>query len=243
MNIEQYTRKVELDEAAEIRKVELLAYFFAEDKDQQEFAVSEMVEILVALGHARPNATRLKSKIKSSKAFINGTKKDLFRLSVAARKSLAEEFPNIGGSEEIVSDSTLIPEILFDEIRRPYLERNVQQINAAYENNLFDACALMMRRLLEVLLIHSFEHAGIVSDITDADGSFQNLKTLINKAKSRPEIGLSATVRKSIDEFRELGNLSAHLVRYNCRKDDIRTLRMDYRATIEELLYKAGLKT
>lgn len=242
MNIEHYARKVSLDDASEIRRVELLAYFFAEDKDQQEFTVSEMVEILVALGHARPNATRLKARIKDSKSFIKGTKKDLFRLSVAARKTLAEEFPDIGDSEEIVSDSTLIPEILFDGIRRPYLERNVQQINAAYENNLFDACALMMRRLLEVLLIHSFEHAGIVGEVTEADGSFQNLKNLINKAKSRPEIGLSPTVRKSIDEFRELGNLSAHFVRYNCRKDDIRTLRMDYRATIEELLYKADLR-
>ena len=242
MNIEHYARRVSLDEASEIRKIELLAYFFAEDKDQQEFTVSEMVEILVALGHARPNGTRLKSKIKGSRSFINGAKKDFFRLSVAARKTLSEEFPDVGDSEEIVSDSTLIPEILFEGIRRPYLERNVQQINAAYENNLFDACALMMRRLLEVLLIHSFEHAGIVGEITEVDGTFQNLKTLINKAKSRPEIALSATVRKSIDEFRELGNLSAHLVRYNCRKDDIRTVRMDYRATIEELLYKAGFR-
>lgn len=243
MNIEHYARKVSLDEASEIQKIELLAYFFAEDKDQQEFNLSEMIEILVAMGYARPNSARLKGRIKKSKSFINGTNKDFFRISVAARKFLKEKFPDIGDSEEIVSDSTLIPEILFEGTRRPYLERNVQQINAAYESNLFDACALMMRRLLEVLLIHSFEHAGIVGEITEPDGSFQNLKTLINKAKSRSEIGLSTTVRKAIDEFRELGNLSAHLVCYNCRKDDIRTLRMDYRATIEELLYKAGLRT
>jgi hypothetical protein len=242
MRIEQYAQHVALDDATEIKRVELLAYFFAEDKDQQEFAVSEMAEILVALGYARPNATRLRQRIKHSRSFIKGSKPDLYRLSVNSKRSLAAEFPDIRNCDDIISDSALIPEILFNEIRRPYLERTVQQINASYECNLFDACSLMMRRLLEVLLIHSFEHAGVVDHITEPDGSFQNLKTIINKAKSLPAIGLSASVRKDIDQFRELGNLSAHLVRYNCRRDDIRNLRMDYRATIEELLYKAGLK-
>lgn len=243
MNIEHYARKVSLDDSSEIGKVELLAFFFSEDKDQQEFSVPEMVEILVALGYARPNATRLKGRIKNSSAFIKGSKSGLYRLSKSSLKTLRSDFPDIGDSEEIVSDSTLIPEILFEEIRRPYLVKIVRQINASYENNLFDACAMMMRRLLEVLIIHSFEKAGIESEISDSDGGYQNLKTLINKAKSRPEIGLSGSVRRAIDQFRELGNLSAHLIHYNCRKDDIRALRMDYRATIEELLYKAGLKT
>jgi hypothetical protein len=242
MKIEQYARKVLLDEASEIQKVELLAYFFSENKDQSEFSLAGIAEILVALGYAHPNISRLKAKVKSSASFIKGSKKDFFRLSVSTRKLLKEKYPNIGNSEEIVSDSSLIPEILFDKIRRPYLERIVQQINAAYENNLFDACALMMRRLLEILLIHTFEEAGIVSDIVDTEGGYQNLKTMINKAKSRSEIGLSGGVRKTIDQFRELGNLSAHLIRYNCRQDDIRPIRMDYRAVIEELLYKAGLK-
>ncbi len=116
-----------------------------------------------------------------------------------------------------------------------------QQINSAYENNLFDACALMMRRLLEILIIHCFESEGIEDQIKDSDGSYQNLKSLINKAKSKPEIKLSSDVKKDIDQFRELGNLSAHRVKYNCRRDDIRPLRLGYRAVIEELLYAAAL--
>lgn len=242
MNFEHYDRMVSLEDASEIRKVELLAYFLSENKDQQEFSISDIIEILVALGYARPNPSRLKGKIKDSHSFIKGSINGLYRLSVTSRKALSSELPDISNSEEIVSDSSLIPEILFEGIRRPYLERTVQQINVCYEKNLFDACALMMRRLLELLLIHSFEKVGIVSEITESDGRFQNLKSLINKAKSRSEISLSGSTRKSIDQFRELGNLSAHLIRYNCRRDDIRVLRMDYRVIIEELLYIAGLK-
>ena len=99
----------------------------------------------------------------------------------------------------------------------------------------------MMRRLLEILLIHCFENANILEDIKDNDGNYQNLKTLINKAKSRPEISLSSDVKKEIDQFRELGNLSAHRMKYNCRRDDIRTKRIEYRAVIEELLYASSL--
>jgi len=243
MNLETYSRTVSLADATEIRKVALLAYFFSATKDQQECHPREMAEILAALGYARPNVTRLTSRLRESRDFIKGSKSGFFRLSVGARERISTAFPDVGSSEEIVSDSTLIPEILFDSIGRPYLARTVQQINAAFESNLFDACALMMRRLLEILLIHAFQKAAIEADILEADGGFQNLKTLINKAKSRPEIGLSSAIRASIDQFRELGNLSAHHMHYNCRRDDIRSIRMEYRAVIEELLYKAGLKT
>jgi len=134
-----------------------------------------------------------------------------------------------------------LPEVLFIEFRRQYLIKAAQQINAAYENNLFDACSLMMRRLLEILLIHCFEAKGIEDRAKDEEGNYQNLKMLINKAKTFSEISLSNDVKKDIDSFRELGNLSAHRVKYNCRKDDIRVLRVEYRAVIEELLYVAGL--
>jgi hypothetical protein len=243
MNIETYSRTVALADASEIQKVALLAYFFTATKDQQEFHPREMAEMLAALGYARPNVSRLASRLRNSRDFIKGSKAGLFRLSVGAKGKLSSTFPDIGSSEEISSDSTLIPEILFDSLKRPYLTRTVQQVNAAFESNLFDACTLMMRRLLEILMIHAFQKAGLEAAILDSDGGFQNLKTLINKALSRPEIGLSSTVRTSIDQFRELGNLSAHHMHYNCRRDDIRSLRMEYRAVIEELLYKAGLKT
>ena len=44
-----------------------------------------------------------------------------------------------------------------------------------------------------------------------------------------------------MNQVRELGNLSAHRVKYNCRKDDIRTIYLQYRAVVEELLYIGGL--
>lgn len=241
MKVEQFASQANLANKTELEKIEYLAFYFLENKEQAEFTVADMSAILVGLGYAKPNATRLKGKIKKSSAFVNGSKKDLFRLSVKRATALRTDFPDLSESEEIISDDSLLPEILFKEAKRAYLLRVAQQINAAYENNLFDGCALMMRRLLEILLIHCFEHAGIENQVQDDEGSYQNLKTLINCAKSKPEIKLSSDVKKDIDDFRELGNLFAHRVKYNCRRDDIRPLRLGYRAVIEELLYVSGL--
>lgn len=243
MRIEEFNRVADLASRSELEKVIGIAFYLSENKDQDEFEIGEVSHLLVALGYAHPNQTRLKGRIKQSKKFVRGSKPDRFRLTVAARTELRKTLPDIAESEEILSDDSLIPEILLSETRRSYLTRIAQQINSAYENNLFDACALMMRRLLEILLIHSFDNCGIGSEARDAEGNYDKLKTLINKAKSRGEIGLSPAARLTVDEFRELGNLSAHRITYNCRRDDIRKIRLEYRALVEELLYKAGLKS
>jgi hypothetical protein len=99
----------------------------------------------------------------------------------------------------------------------------------------------MMRLSLEILLIQCFESVGIENHVQDAVGNYQNLKTLINHAKSKLEIKLSSYVKNDVDDFRELGDLSAHRVKYNCRRNDIQLVRLGYRALIEELLYVSGL--
>lgn len=241
MKVEQFSSLADLVNKPEIQKVQHLAFYLLENKDQSEFTVKDLSGILVALGFAQPNNTRLKAAVKKSSLFNKGSRADYFRLSVKAITSLRELYPNLSESEEIMSDDSLLPEVLFKEVRRQYLIKAAQQINAAYENNLFDACSLMMRRLLEILLIHCFEANGIESRVKDDEGNYQNLKTLINKAKTFSEIPLSTDAKKDMDSFRELGNLSAHRVRYNCRRDDIRVLRVEYRAVIEELLYVSEL--
>jgi len=240
MKIELFAKMARLSELTELERVTLLAFYFSENKEQVDFSILDLCTIMVGLGFAKPNTSRLKLNIQKSKHFVRGTTKNTFRLSISAHDVLKQQYPDLSESEEVVSDDSLLPEILFEEARRPYLKKIAQQMNAAYENNLFDACALMMRRLLEILLIHAFQNLASEDDIKDQDGDYVNLKTLVNKAKSSKEISLSSSVRKSIDDFRELGNLSAHRITYNCRRDDIRPIRLEYRALIEELLYKAG---
>ena len=118
-----------------------------------------------------------------------------------------------------------------------------EQINASYEHNLFDACAVLMRRLLEVLLIHSYQHRSLESKILAPEGSFKELKAIIADATSTGDLALSRNTKTCLDSFRVLGNFAAHKITYNTTRDDIKNIALDFRATVEELLYKAGLRT
>ena len=241
MKIEAFSKLISLNEQSEIRKFEYLSFYFLEIKEEPEFTVKDLSAVLTALGFAKPNVSRLTANQKKSRSFIKGTKENTFRLSAQRRLEIKKEISDSSESEEIESDDSIIPEVLLTSTQRKYLAKAAQQINSCYEKNLFDACALMMRRLLEILLIHCFEEKELDAQVKDEEGNYNNLKTLINKAKSLKEIGLSPESKKEIDSFREIGNLSAHRIKYNCRRDDIRTSRTAYRALIEELLYIAKL--
>lgn len=238
MKLDHFVNLTNISSLRELEKVEIIAYYFSEFKDEPEIDLVNISAILVSLGYARPNISRLKNKVIKSKTFIKGSG-DTFRLSVKKKQELKQLYP-VSSTEEIESDDSILPEVIFEATGRQYLIKLSKQINASYERNLFDAASLLMRRLLEILLIQTFQKKGLDSEILESDESYVNLKTLINKASSSKTIGLSPSTKKSIDQFRELGNLSAHRIMFNCRQSDIRTLKIEYRAICEELLYTAG---
>ena len=135
---------------------------------------------------------------------------------------------------------TILPDDLFN-----LLPTNVQslckQINASYENNLFDCAAVIMRRLLETLLVLSYQKAGVETDIMN--GNYHvTLDKIIKNAEQNVALALSANTKKDMALFKDLGNYSAHKIWYNCTQGDIKPHILKYRAIIEELMYKSGLK-
>ena len=79
-----------------------------------------------------------------------------------------------------------------------------------------------MRRLLEVLLIHSYQHCGLGSKILGPNKSFKELKTIIVEVNSTGDIALSRNTKTCLDSFRVLGNFVAHKITYNTTRDDIK---------------------
>lgn len=137
---------------------------------------------------------------------------------------------------------TILPDAIFIQLP-PNVQSLCKQINASYENNLFDCTAVMMRRLLESLLVLSYQNVGIESDIMDKSGKRHiSLDGIIKNAEQNSQLALSANTRRDMNLFKDLGNYSAHKIWYNCTQQDIRPHVLKYRVIIEELLYKAGLK-
>jgi len=65
---------------------------------------------------------------------------------------------------------------------------------------------------------------------------------IVNDAKTNSTLNLSRNAKSCLDQFRMLGNFSAHKIYYNCKRDDIGKVALEYRAIFEELLYKSGIR-
>lgn len=241
MNLETFASESKLVEKKELEKVRLVAYFFLITAEKTEFSLADVNSWFGILHLAKPNSSRLEGNILKSPRFIRGSTKLLFRLHAKEVIELNELFPQLKSNEEVFSFDTILPKSLYN-VNRGYIESLGKQINSSFEHNIFDGCAVLMRRLLEILLVHSYEKIGIESTIKGNDGNYWMLDGIVKDAITNSKLGLSRNSKDCLDKFRELGNFSAHKIYYVCQKQYIEEVIQNYRACIEELLYKSGLK-
>lgn len=166
--------------------------------------------------------------------------KDFLKIAKAVQETANSQF--LPPTEITPIDKhNVIPQVLFQRTRG-YLEKIAFQINTSYEHTCYDACAVMVRRLVEILIIEAYEHNKIASKIKTSNGDFFGLNDLINKILSELSWSLNRNTKKCLKKIKQLGDLSAHSRRYNTNRNDLDKLIGDLRITIEELLYLAGLK-
>lgn len=243
MNITEYLIKTEFSKQGELRRSLLAAFYNFRIDGLTSFTIQQLSSVLETLGYARPNPSRLRANLKKSKMFVSIANSDRFRIHPATIETLDIEFPELSKkTEEIVSFNSVLPESLLQK-DRAYIKSLIKQINASYENNIFDGCAVLMRRLLEILLILAYQELQIASLIQDSSGNFKLLNAIIDDAKINTKLGLSRNTRENLDGFRKLGNFSAHKIYYNADRKTIESAILDFKAAIEELLYKSGLRT
>jgi hypothetical protein len=125
---------------------------------------------------------------------------------------------------------------------RGCIERVSNQINGAYEKGWYDACAVMLRRLIETLIIEAFEHHKIAAKIQNANGDFVYLRDLIDKTLAEPAWNLGRNAKQALPKLKDIGDKSAHSRRYIAQRGDIQPLLSDIRTVVQELLYISNLK-
>jgi hypothetical protein len=125
---------------------------------------------------------------------------------------------------------------------RTYIEKIANQANGCYENGWYDSCAVMLRRLLETLIIESFEHHKIDSKIKNSSGDFLYLRDLIDRTISETQWNLGRNCKRAMPRLKDLGDKSAHSRRYIAVRSDIDDLIPDSRLVVQELVFLSGLK-
>ncbi|HDZ48223.1 hypothetical protein LCGC14_0209790 [marine sediment metagenome] len=125
---------------------------------------------------------------------------------------------------------------------RGYIEKLSHQINGTYENGWYDACAVMIRRLVETLIIECFESKGIAHKIQNTTGDFVYLSDLISATLSESSWNIGRNAKKSLKALKDIGDKSAHSRRFIAQRRDIDKVMADIRNVVQELIYLASLK-
>lgn len=242
MKLATFAKQVSLADRPELEKVRLLAYFHHKTGAIHQFQMTDVKDWFEQLHFHAPNFARLKSKLDATKGFIRGNSPGTWKLHAISLDELQTLFPGITSlSEEIESIDCIVPRPLYEN-SRGFIESLAKQINASYEYNIFDGCAVLMRRLIEILLILTYEFNQVEVEIQDGNGQYFPLERIIANAKNNSKLRLSRDTKSMLDELRILGNFSAHKIYFNCRRADLQKVASSYRATIEELLYKSGIR-
>ena len=125
---------------------------------------------------------------------------------------------------------------LLDDHRRPYLLKVANQINGTFEHGWYDACAVMIRRLIETLIIEAYLAKGLREKITKSDGDFYGLRKLIDLARSGEDLALSRDSKIILRRLKKLGDRSAHNRTFIAKRGYVESLFDDMYLDMQTLI-------
>lgn len=241
MDLNEFNQHAKLSEMTELGRAEHIVFFLTRDLPIHECSIQDVINSFKALHYSVPNSSRMKKNAIKSGRFVRASSEQLLKLHARSVSDLRAKFPDLTPiSEKIATKGSLIPTEIYSGAVA-YVKRLADQVNACYENRIYDGCAVLMRRLLEILLIKTYEKLGLQDRIRGAEGNYKMLEAIVSDAKSGNHLSLSRNTKERLDDFRALGNFAAHKIEFLTRKGDIDKISLDYRAAIEELLTKSEL--
>ena len=108
-------------------------------------------------------------------------------------------------------------------------------MNQCYDSGLFDATLVIIRKILETLIIETFEKL-CDNLIKDDNGNFKYLSDLIPVFINSKFWNNSRNLKNNIMQIKKYGDLSAHNRRFLAKKSDLDHLKSDLRQVIEEIV-------
>lgn len=242
MNILDFKNLLGLDALKEIDRANYIAFYLIKEENQVNFSISKLVEKYKEFGYSQPNSSRLKANLIKNKIVKNekSRNRSLEFIPVVLEELEKDCGNNWKDIETIPSDSELLDEVKFCG-KRTFLTQLIKQINATYGSNCYDACAILLRRLFEIMLVLCFEKYNIADEIKKTDGSYKMLEGITNAAIANKTLNISKRITDNFQSFREVGNNSAHSITYIASKKDIDDIKTKYRVMLEDLYNKAGI--
>ena len=179
------------------------------------------------------NTSRLKAKLKNDRA-VTISPSGVIHLPRKTSNVIADRYAHIFAAKPKIEDGVLVAEDFTTS--RKYVSAIVRQVNGSYQMELFDACAVMMRRLAEVLIIEAYAAKRMDNKIRGADGNLKMMNGLIGALNSGATFKLSRNAPTYLEQLKNLGDTAAHSRTYITKQKDIDDFSHKFRMLIQELL-------
>lgn len=209
-------------------------YFLTKYESNISFTAKDIEECFIKLHIPKySNISAYLSRAVKKKIFVRN-KLGGYNISLTESKRIDEilKIPR-----NVVPSENLFPLELFNNTR-DYLKKTAKQAIICYDIGAYDACLVMIRRLIETLIIELFEKQTIADRIKNSQGNYMFCGDLIDellKEKRLWTIGRNTV--QALPSIKTKGDLSAHNRRFNAKKSDIDQLKDGLRITIEELIH------
>jgi len=156
-------------------------------------------------------------------------------LAFKAQSDLAAELDSSAASAAVAEqDPPFLPDDLIEE-RFGVMQKVLWEANRCYNRGCYNACAAMIRRLVENLVIEAFEHHQI-DDRIKKDGEYVEFGLLIGKAANEPALRLTRNTKRILPDLKFFGDIGAHNRMILVKKGDLDRLHQAIRSGIEELV-------
>lgn len=217
-----------------------LIWYLTQIEGREEVTAAELAKLMHDLAlRAQVNVTRLAERLGENTSVLRGSKKRAFKIRLAKLQTLTDLYEPMLARPKPKVEALVISKEGFSESRK-YLHSMVDQINGCYQYGFYDGCAVMCRRLMETLLIQTFEHHN-AGDKIKGNGEYLGLADIIAKAKSGQHFKLARGSASVMEAVKLLGDTAAHDKTYITKQQDIDDERFKFRKVISELLHLAEL--
>ena len=219
----------------------LAILWYLDHAQARSTTAGELARALRDAGVSTPHSTRLgEALVKSGHALQSA---DRLRIKPTSRSHMEARVSQIlaPAPPSVDQDNGYLPAAVWRDTRT-YLERIAAQINGCYEFGFFDGASVLVRRLIETLLIESYEHLKIEEKIKRADGNYPMLSDIIVGAVDHRDLSLGRETKHFLREIKTIGDRAAHNRRYIAVKADLDSIRLGVRVTVDELLHVSGMK-
>jgi hypothetical protein len=221
-----------------------LAVLWYFDREQPDVAKSagQLTKVLNDHHLGTPNQTALAEGIKKTK--LAGESRNGFSLKPGSRKVIREWLPHLDGIQPAIDQASgYLPEPIWRNTRG-YIEAVCRELNGSFHHGYYNAAAVMLRRLLETLIIETYEHLTRETEIKDGSGNYLMLGDLAERAcgeNGHRGLNLGRDSKKALKDARNIGNWSAHARRFLAHTGDLTKIQNGMRLLVQELIQIADL--